>query len=905
MREWWRGLGRKWRGWRRREALDQDLAEEMRDHLARKEAELRESGWSAEEAHRRTRLEFGNAARWRESSYEARGWPWLEGLWLDLRRAVRGLRKAPAFFLAVTAAIGLGAGLNIAIFGFADRLLFRSLPVREPERLYVIAHRGLQGGEIWDSVSYPDFTDYHAQATVFEGLAAHGGFRALVSLPQGDERIQGELVSWDFFDVLGVRPRLGRWFSPDEDREPGGTPVVVVSYGFWNSRLGGDPGVIGSQVRISNTPFTVIGVAPRGFRGLETWRDATELWIPFHAHLLATGPEDTQPLETMRNNHSVSMVARLRRGVSEAAAQAQVKQISGRLREEYWQADKASWGDLWRNGPPNWTGVLVPINENRMSAGDRKSLAEFLAMLMTVVGLVLLIACLNAGTLCWVRALRRRREVAVRLALGISQGRLLRELLFENVLLAGAGAVAALGVAALFATALASLYTPFLSVTAGEPFLDVRTLLFGLALAAATVLIFGATPLRQARRTDVVTALKATAGAESRPGRADARRWLIAAQVALSVVLLAGAGLFLRTLANAVAVDITRQAASVLMMPVALPDTRYDDERGQQFYRRLLDRAESAGGVRSAALVMVVPLGRWRGGANILVEKDGARVARQVDFNTITPRYFETLGVPMLRGRAFTDQDRAGAPAVAIVNEVWAQRFWPGESPLGKRIEMEKPRVVMEVVGVVRDGPFRNVRQPVNPCFYVPLPQRYSSAMNLVVRAAGDPRTVAPQLRRVLTGLDADLLVQPPQTLKARRDAGLERERLAAGLLSTLGGLSLLLAALGVFGVVAAQVAERTREIGLRMSLGARPWDVALLVIRRVALWVGVGLAAGFIVARLVSRLAVPLLFRVEPTDPGVYGTIVGLLLISALAAMLGPLRRAVRINPVAALREE
>jgi predicted lysophospholipase L1 biosynthesis ABC-type transport system permease subunit len=259
----------------------------------------------------------------------------------------------------------------------------------------------------------------------------------------------------------------------------------------------------------------------------------------------------------------------------------------------------------------------------------------------------------------------------------------------------------------------------------------------------------------------------------------------------------------------------------------------------------------------------------------------------------------------MLRGRAFTDQDRAGAPLVAIVNEVWAQRFWAGENPLGKRIEMEKPRVVMEVVGVVRDGPFRNVRQPVNPCFYVPLAQRYSSLMNLEVRAAGDPRTVAPQLRRVLAGLDANLLMQPPRTLKARRDAGLERERLAAGLLSSLGGLSLLLAALGVFGVVAAQVAERTREIGLRMSLGARPWDVARLVIRRIAAWVGVGLAAGFIAARLVSRLAVPLLFRVEPTDPGVYFAIVGLLMTSALAAMLGPLRRAIRINPVTALREE
>jgi len=872
----------------RRRQFDRDLEEEMRFHV---EMKARESGAAA------ARQEFGNATLWREDCRQAWAWSALERAVQDVRYAARTLRKAPGFTAVVVLTLALGIGVNTAIFSLVDRLLLRPLPFPESERLATLYFRESSYPVPYNSLSYPDYVYYRDNNQVFSGLAAYTEINVSVRMGDDDETVAGEIVTANYFDVLGVKPKWGRGFRTDEDRVPGRDAVVMVSEEFRERRLGGAAGVLGRQIKINGTNFTVIGMVPRGFAGLQLDRQSKpELWVPIMAYpaIFAWGRE--WDLEHLRGDDWLSATARIRAGTSMRQASAQIAQLTERLKP-VWRAENLDNGKA--------SGLLIPANQSRFPPDSRHSLTMYLAMLMAVVGLVLLIACTNVASLLLARAVKRRREIGVRVALGAGRARLAQQLMSEGLLLSLAGGATGIAVAFLVQRFLSGIERPFHMPLLLDSGIDGPILIFAAALSTLTGILFGLLPLRQAARLNVTPMLK---GETRVTGRRvfGLRNLLVVIQVALSLVLLAGAGLFVRTLRNAQAADITKDPDNVLLFNVgyfARYSFKDNAARAKEFYATLLDRIHGIAGVRTAAYVMVVPFGGRRGGTNI-VPYPGAKPV-QVDFNAVSPEYFETVGIPVERGRQFNDYDRAGAPNVVIVNKQMAKRFWPGEDPIGKRIEVGYPERMAEVVGVVRDGKFRGYREAVHPCFYAPLAQMETLDLSLEVRAAPHAPWLAAAVRREMRGLDKDLQIPEAQTLRSFRDSGLGQERLSAALLSGLGILAAVIAAVGLYGVLAFAVAQRTREIGIRMALGAAPRQVLRGVLAEALALVGAGLAIGFLAAVALARFIASLLYGISPTDLATYAVSAALLAAVGVAAAYLPARRASRVDPMVALRYE
>jgi predicted permease len=524
-------------------------------------------------------------------------------------------------------------------------------------------------------------------------------------------------------------------------------------------------------------------------------------------------------------------------------------------------------------------------------------------MLMAVAGLVLLIACSNVASLMLSRAVKRQSEMGVRLALGAGRGRLFQQLLTESLILTSMGCIAGLILAVAAAKFMASVHQPFRMPLLLEPNLDFRVLAFTLIVASLVSLLFGVIPLHQGARLDLVSILKGGSGSHSVRPKIGMQQFLITIQVALSVVLLIGAILFVRTLRNARAADPTRDPASVLLLKIDLTERKYDKARGEHFYSELLARVRELPGVHSAALVYVVPMGGWRGGNNVIPHPGDKPV--QVDFNDVSEGYFETVGLPIVRGRAFNAGDRAGAPNVAIINDQMAQRFWPGEDPIGKQIGLEQPTRTAEIIGIVRDGRFRNYRASIQPCFYVPFSQEYFGRMSLEVRVGGDPMRLVAPMRRQIHDLDKEVVPGDVWTLKSFRDAGLGQERVSAALLSGFGFLAVALAGIGLYGVLAFAVARRSHEIGIRMALGASRSSVLRLVTRQGMALTMAGLAVGFFAAFGSTRLIASALYGVQPTDPITFIGAAAFVAAVALVASYIPARRATRVDPIVALRYE
>jgi predicted permease len=557
----------------------------------------------------------------------------------------------------------------------------------------------------------------------------------------------------------------------------------------------------------------------------------------------------------------------------------------------------------------DWTAVLFPANQSRLPPAFRSSVVTFLGLLVTVVGLVLLIACFNVANLVLARAAHRQKEIAVRLALGAGRGRLVRQLLTESLLVSLLGGAVGLIVALWTTEFLSSFRRPFKTQLLMETNLDGRVLGFALLISAVTGVLFGLVPALRAARSDLTFALKAESSTTGAGFRGfGIRNGLVIAQVAFSLMLLICAGLLVRTLRNAQAEDVTLDPGNVLLLNLDFAAQKYDVALGKQLYRQLLERIESLPGVRSAALVLVVPLGGRRGGTNIIIdspENPSEKRTTQVDFNIVSPVYFQTIGIPILRGRDFTQRDRESAPGVAIVNEAFAGRFWPAQDPIGKQFQITNPNGIVEVVGVAKDGKFRNYRAQINPCFYVPLYQSYHEVMNLEVRTAADAMSMLGMIRREIQTVDKDLPVSDFQTLKTHRDVGLAQERMAAVLLAALGLLALVLAAVGIYGVTSFSVAQSTRELGLRMALGARAGGVLKLVLKRGLLLIAVGVGVGLAGALVLTRFIVSLLYGVSATDPATLIGITLLLIAVALVACYIPARRATKVDPMVALRHE
>jgi predicted permease len=805
------------------------------------------------------------------------------------------LWKAPGFTAVALVSLALGIGVNTAVFSLFNAVLIRPVPVvREQERV------------VWLRApsSYPNYLDYREQSRSFEGMAAAAGTREFSFTRDGGEPelLRGEMVTANYFDVLGVGASAGRTFVEDEGRTP--SPVVVLSRDLWRTHFGSDASIVGRQISLNGLGFTVVGVAPENFTGTEAG-NARALWVPLSMEPVLSPPDAKQAEEARepdilqrRDSHWLAVLARLKDGVEREQAASELEGIARRVAES--NGERVNEETLRRVR-------LLPMSGG-MDPGDREEALPIAGLVMGVVALVLLIACANIAGLLVARAAVRRRETAIRQALGATRTRLVRQWLTESVLLGVVGGGFGL-LLALWANDLMVSYAGGTPIASLDLRLDYRVLAFTLLVSIATGIVFGLAPALQASRLDIVTALK-TEDTLARSGsrRSRLRAAFVTAQVTLSVVLLVCAGLFIRSLRNAHTIDPGFRVERALTATVDLGLLRYKEAEGDNFYRELLSRVESQPGVERASLVRFAQLGSSFAQGQVFAEGKAADGGdgTPTGFNIVGPRYFETMGTRLVRGRDFTDADREGAPQVAVVNETLAAMLWPGEDPLGKRLSFEGARgPFLEVVGVARDGKYRTLGDRSRPYFYTPLFQSYQPRMTLVVRTSGEPTALVGAVRAQLHALDPNLPVAEVRTLGEQFDLSLLPARVAAYTLGSFGLLALALAGVGVYGVVSYSVAQRTREIGVRVALGAGARDVLRLVLGEGLSVVGLGLALGLALAFAAARLFAGFLYGVDAADPVTFVGVPALLGAIALAAGYLPARRATRVDPMVALRHE
>jgi predicted permease len=808
---------------------------------------------------------------------------WEDEMFQDLRFGVRLLRKNPGLTFIAIVTLGLGIGANSSIFNLLDRILVKPLPVDHPEQLVAFVRDANGEPSIF---SYPLFDDLRKRNEVLSGLLAY--FQQPFSLTNGDqtERVVGQIVSGNYFDVLGVQPAIGSFFLTEEDRTPGSNPVAVISHGLWRRRFAADPAVIGKTVELNAYRYTIVGVSPAEFTGT-TRGTVSDVYVPMMMQVQAQ-PGQNSKLDSP-NSGWLRLIGRLKPKVSRQQAQVALSL----LREEPRQAGKGSKGS-------EVTRILL-MDGSHGFYDTVRDLSQPLKLLMGVVGFILLIACANLANLLLARGSSRRREMAVRLAIGAGRGRIVRQLLTESTILAATGGCAGWLVALWLTRFLLGFqqrtsYVP----RAIDGSLDLRTLAFTLGLTLLTGFLFGLAPALQGSRSDLVVGMKDGVQAGS-IGRFNLRRLLVVIQVALSVVVLIGAGLCLKSLGALREVDPGLEPAKVVTASFSLSQSGYDEARGREFVSQMTQRIGALAGVEGVAFVNIVAFSDlfWFGSATIEGYQAQPNERLAFDFNAISPDYFKTVGTPLVSGREFTPRDAAGSPNVIVINEAMARRYWPGQDPIGRRTSRG------EVVGIVRDSREKGLRSDPRPAIYLPLLQNYQPDLTVLVRTALDSRQVIAAIRREVQSVEPSLPLHNLQTLAAQRDGSLYPERLAATLLTIFGCLALLLAAIGIYGVMSYAVAERTREMGIRSALGAQPGKLMRLVIGQGMAPAVVGLAIGSGASLMLTRLMKSLLFGVSATDPVVFAAIPLLLGMIALLACYVPARRAMRVDPVTALRHD
>jgi predicted permease len=784
--------------WRRM----QDLDEEMRLHVDLRAAANRRDGLHAEEAARQARLRFGNPLTLREQARDAWGFVELERIGGDLRHAVRRIVQHPARTLVVVLTLALGIGATTAMFTLLDAMLLKPAPWNTSGRVVWIA--GLKGrSPNARNLSYPDYLVYRDRTTTLSGVAAEGGTAMAIGSRQ-PQRVLGGLVSGNYFDVLELRAQIGRTFAPDEDAAPGTSPVVVLSDALWTGQFGADPGVIGTRVAINGQPFTIIGVAPRGFTGAAFATDPYQLWIPMAMQAVAM-PRGADLL-TDANQTWLRVVGRLRDGVTAAKADAEARVIARQLNSPQTPADQEK-------------GARVLPIRGGLTPWEQESLAPMFGLISIVPALVLLVACANAANVLMAQHMARRREFAMRRAIGASRGRVVRQLVAESLVVALLAGLAGFGASFVLAVVIVR-FGDVPSEVAALLALDGRALVAATAVAVGAIVLFGLAPALTTTRFDVLPVLKdeGTTSTISRgPGRL--RRVLVVAQVALSLTLLVTTGLFFQSLSRAMRVDPGFDPQGLATVSFDLSLQGYTPDRRAAFAARFVERASALPHITSVAGADILPLGGEMYGGTIVSDK-GASSSR-ISVAQVSAKYFEALGLPIVRGRAFSPADVAANAPVAIVNETLARSLWPGVDPLGQQVRTAGSNELWrEVVGVARDAKYLFLTESPLGAYYMPLPP--PAGGTFVIRTAGNPRTALASLTDIAHELDPELPIARAQTMEERVRRTVRLRRAVVSLLGVLGTLTLLLASVGIYGVTAHSVSMRTREVGIRLSLGAR-----------------------------------------------------------------------------------
>jgi macrolide transport system ATP-binding/permease protein len=817
-------------------------------------------------------------------------------VWQDLRYAVRTLAKKPGFTAVAILSLTLGIGANTTIFTLVKAIFLQGIPVKDPAQVVVIfSTQQSRGGAVQQflPITVPNGKDYRGMNDVFSATSVVVFTGAPLTRNGKDTPAFVELVNHEHFGLLGVHMMQGRDFTPDDDRSDGRNPVTIMSYAKWNTDFGSDPNILGQTVLLNSQAFTVIGITPPEFQNVATL-GSPDFWIPTTMHdLILTGvPKDWYNQRTAR---MALAVARLKPNVTLAQATASMHALADRLATEYPTENKGRNNDL------------VPLDQTNIPPQQRSLFVRAGALMMITVGLVLLIACANVANLLLTRATQRRREIAVRLSLGASRGRIVRQLLTESFVIG----LAAGGLAILTANWAKRL---ILGLIPGGPpqgldtSLDVRVLFFTLALALCAATIFGLVPALQASRPQQMGALRDRTDA---PG--GATRWygirgvLVMAQVTLSLVALVGAGLFIHSLKNAQEIDPGFEVKHELAVGINAGLQHYDQTRGEQFYRESVERINALHAVASAAISDTPPFGGsfQRTTFPEGVDTSDLQNGKLTPTISVSPGFFGAAGITLLRGREFDEHDDAQAHMVAVVNQAFADRTWPGQDPLGKHLRFALQTWDVEVVGLVRTVKYQTLGEPPQPIVYFPLKQHYGPAVTMFVRTKGDPNAALGDVRATLQGMDATIPLRNFQSVQTALDQTLGPAKVGAELLGAFGGLALLLAAIGTYGVMSYSVSQRTQEIGIRMALGAQRGDVLSLILRNGMAMVAAGIVAGLLLSIALTNSMNSLLFGIGLFDAASFLGTAAILLIVAMVACYLPARRAMRVDPMVALRYE
>lgn len=817
-------------------------------------------------------------------------------IWRDLSYAARTLIRSPGFLVVTFIAIALGIGVNTTILGIVNALLLRPLAIGHSDRVVqVFTTDSHFSGR--NQNSYLNFLDYRKQNTVFTGMAGYSF--AVAGMTRGGEtsNVLGQMVSGNYFELLELAPFLGRAFLPEEDSAPSAHPVVILSYKFWK-KLGGDTSIVGNTIVLNGHAFTVIGVGPPGYTGIDTGV-APEFWVPLAMHSWIRPSGD----EWFENRRALflSIAARLKPGISISTAQAQMKTIAHQLEQAYPEVNRER------------SVVMVSAETAKSQAfggpGNENTTKNISLLLLAAAGSILLIACANVANLLLARATTRQREMAIRVALGAGRGRVIRQLLTESVLLAFIGGIGGILLAYWLGDVLIGLLPATPVPLSLDPKPDLRVVLSALLLTVFSGIIFGLAPALQTTRGDLTQGLRERAVAESGFQRWNLRNLLVIAQIAVSLLLLIGSALFLKSFHRAQQIDPGFRTQNLAIVSIDPALAGYDQKRGGQIARFIVEQVRRDPQVRSADLGQFVPLGFGGEGRTIVAEgrDENAQSNRKMaNISAVTSGYFETMGIPILQGRNFTEHDAGeNAAKVAVISETMAKTFWPGEDAVGRRFRYYNRDEAFEVIGIARDVKAATLGETPVPMLYTPFREIPDGGITIFVHTAGVPGSMLPELHRVVRDIDNHISITYEKTVAQHLAFALWPSWMGAILLGSLGILALVLASVGVYGVMAYSVTQRTRELGIRMALGAQGSQVLQLVLRQGMLLAAIGLVIGLIAAFGSTRLASTLLYGVNPSDPLIFTGVTVLLAAAAFAACYFPARRALKIDPVVALRFE